>query len=125
MVAEKRSCHATHNTTNSFIDNTEELLRKCSTTPQLKLGIEILQSAESYEQEGQYNLALENYQKGLEILIPLLKKEPKGARKNLLTPQVNRWMGKAEAVKELISIQEKVLADSVSEIDTDKTCVVQ
>ena len=119
------SSKATYSPTNSFIDNTEELLRKCSTTPQLKLGIEILQSAESYEQEGQYKLALENYQKGLEILIPLLKKEPTGARKNILTPQVKRWMGKAEAVKELILIQEKVLADSVSEIDTEKTCVLQ
>merc|ERR1712061_807177 len=30
-------------------DNIDELIRKCSTTPQLKLGLEILQSAESYE----------------------------------------------------------------------------
>ena len=105
--------------------NIEELVRKCSTTPQLKLGLEILQSAESYQQESQYKLALENYEKGLEIIISLLKTEPKGERKNLLKPQIERWMDKAEAVKELIRIQEKVLADSSPEIDNEKTCVLQ
>jgi len=101
------------------------LIQKCSTTPQLKLGLEILLSAESYEKERQYKMALDNYQKGLELMIPLLKTEPKGERKTALTPQIKRWMTKAEAVKELISIQEQVLANSNVEIDSDKTCVLQ
>ena len=91
----------------------------------MKLGLEILQSAESYEKERQYKLALENYQKGLELMIPLLKTEPKGERKAALTPEIKRWMTKAEAVKELISIQEQVLAENTVEIDSEKTCILQ
>ena len=108
-----------------FVKDTEELIRKCSTTPQLKLGIEIIVSAESYESEGHYDSALKNYEKGLEILLPLLKTEPSGPRKHLLTTHVKRWMSKAEAVKQVIRIQEKVLADSAGEIDSEKTCVIQ
>jgi len=121
---------ASRETGNIYLDssppeNADDLIRKCSTTPQLKLGLEILQSAESYEKERQYKLALENYQKGLELMIPLLKTEPKGERKAALTPEIKRWMTKAEAVKELISIQEQVLAENTVEIDSEKTCILQ
>jgi len=110
---------------NHSLETIEDLIHKCSTTPQLKLGLEILLSAESYEKERQYKMALDNYQKGLELMIPLLRTEPKGERKAALTPQIKRWMTKAEAVKELISIQEQVLANSNVEIDSDKTCILQ
>ena len=116
------------NTSTSIDENNiEELIRQCSATPQLKLGIEVIQAAESYEKEGQYVVALENYERALGILIPLLNTEPKGPRRILLTPQINRWMSRAEAVKEQLSVQERVLADGIGSdsMDSEKTCVVQ
>ena len=116
------------NTSTSMDENNiEELVRQCSATPQLKLGVEVIQAAESYENEGQYSVALENYERALGILIPLLNTEPKGLRRNLLTPQIKRWMSRAEAVKELLSVQERVLADGIGSdsMDSEKTCVVQ
>jgi len=125
FVSSETKYHRSDSDKDNLSENIDDLIHKCSTTPQMKLGLEILLSAESYEKERQYKLALENYQKGLELMIPLLKTEPKGERKSALTPQIKRYMTKAEAVKELISIQERVLAESNVEIDSDKTCILQ
>lgn len=103
----------------------DELMKLSAATPQLKTALEIAQSAEFYEREGQYGPAIHRYQKSLGLLIPLLTTEPKGPRKNLLSVEVNRWMGRAEAVKELMSIQEKALADCEADSVTDKQCLIQ
>ena len=108
----------------------EELMRLCLMTPQMKTGLEIIQSAELYELEGQYAVAIEKYETALSILIPLLKSEPKGHRKTLLSTSLKRWMGKAEAIKELMIIQEKVMNDHLPHgtdgaSSFDKHCVVQ
>ena len=103
----------------------DELLKLSAATPALKTALEIAQSAEFYEKEAQYSTAIERYQKSLGLLLPLLSSEPKGPRKTLLASQVHHWMGRAEEVKELMKIQEKVLADSSSDSVNDKQCIVQ
>ncbi len=92
---------------------------------QLSPGLEIAQSAELYEKEGQYGIAIERYQKSLGLLLPLLSSEPKGPRKTLLAGEVNRWMSRAEAVKELMAIQNKALSDCEADSVTDKQCTIQ
>ena len=103
----------------------DELLKLSSATPALKTGLEIAQSAEFYEKEGQYGIAIERYQKSLGLLLPLLSSEPKGPRKTLLAAEVNRWMSRAESVKELMAIQNKALTDCEADSVTDKQCTIQ
>ena len=111
---------------NSFYNpKLDELLRLSSATPALKTALEIGQSAEFYEKEAKFGIAIERYQKSLGLLLPLLSSEPKGPRKALLASQVHRWMGRAEAVKELVKIQEKVQAQSEADSVSDKQCVIQ
>ena len=100
-------------------------MRLSAPTPALKTCLEIAQSAELYEREGQYGTAIERYQKSLGLLLPLLSSEPAGPRKTLLATQINTWMSRAEAVKELMKIQEKALADVEGESVSDKQCSIQ
>lgn len=51
-------------------------------------GLEIGAIAELYLAEGNYALALEKFQSCLGILVPLLRKEPPGRRRDLLHKQV-------------------------------------
>jgi len=109
----------------SFDDErVKELVRLCSVTPQLKTGLEIMQSAELYELEGQYSVALDKYQTALGIILPALSKEPKGQRKTLLHSETKGWMSRAEKVKEVIAIQEKVLSDSAIGSESNEKCVI-
>ena len=92
----------------------EELVRLCSaTSTKMQTGLEIAKAAEEYELEAKYRVAHEKYEVALGILIPLLQVEPAGRRKTLLHSEVKRWLGRAESVKELMSIQDRVLADAL------------
>ena len=105
-------------------DKVKELVRLCSVTPQLKTALEIMQSAELYELEGQYSVALEKYQIALGMILPALSKEPKGQRKVLLHSETKGWMSRAEKVKDVIAIQEKVLSDSAIGSESNEKCVI-
>lgn len=94
-------------------------------TPSLHTALEIAQSAELYDLEGQHTVAFEKYQTALGLLIPLLTKEPKSERKTLLTSEVKRWMTRAETLKDLKALEDKVLSDNVSESVLDKQCLIQ
>ncbi len=89
-----------------------EVMELCSMTPRMATGLEIAKAAEGYELDGKYEVALEKYQTSLGLLLPLLSTEPRGPRKTLLHAEVNRWMNRAECVKDLMQAQEKVLADA-------------
>ena len=109
----------------SFDDKkVKELVKLCSVTPQLKTALEIMQSAELYELEGQYPTALEKYQVALGMLLPALNKEPKGPRKTLLASETELWMSRAEKVKNVIAVQEKVLKDSAIGSESNDKCVI-
>ena len=102
----------------------KELVNLCSVTPQLKTALEIMQSAELYELEGQYKTALEKYQTALGMILPALNKEPKGHRKRTLHSQTKTWMDRAEKVKDVIAIQEQVLKDSAVGTESNDKCVI-
>ena len=107
-----------------FVTRTEELLKLCRNTPKLITAVEIGQSAELYDHEGQLDTAFDKYQSALGLLIPLLQNEPKGDRKTLLSGEIKRWMSRAETIKDLKSLETKsAQADSVDSLD--KNCRIQ
>lgn len=62
----------------------------CSSTPLLRDAVDIALTAQMYLAEGQYQLALQQFQASLGVLVPLLATEPQGPRKDLLYKQVCR-----------------------------------
>ncbi|XP_033339552.2 unc-51 like kinase 3 homolog Aduk isoform X2 [Megalopta genalis] len=87
-------------------------------------GLEIGETAEQYLAEGNYVHALERFQSCLGVLVPLLKKEPAGRRRDLLYKQVQLWMKEAESTKGLLAtrdIEESVQRGS----DSFEQCIIQ
>lgn len=110
----------------SKISKIEELVKMSQNTPNLKTGVEIAQSAELYDFEGQHGTALDKYQSALGVLIPLLANEPKGDRKTLLNQEIKRWMNRAETIKDLKALEDKCMSDSICEnANLDKQCLIQ
>jgi serine/threonine-protein kinase ULK/ATG1 len=112
--------------TNSENEAYDELFILSAGTPKLITALDIAKAAEAYELEGKYPVALEKYQTSLGMLLPLLSNEPAGKRKTMLHSEITRWMNKAECIKDMLNIQEKVLADSLaSDAGSDKQCSIQ
>ena len=106
----------------------DDLLLMSKNTPSLHTALEIGQSAEHYDLEGQQDVAFDKYQTALGLLIPLLSKEPKSERKTLLTLEVKRWMTRAETLKDLKNLQDKAMSDTISLGENtllDKQCSIQ
>lgn len=106
----------------------DDLLLMSKNTPSLHTALEIGQSAEHYDLEGQNDVAFDKYQTALGLLIPLLSKEPKSERKTLLTLEVKRWMTRAETLKDLKNLQDKAMSDTISFGENtllDKQCSIQ
>ena len=105
----------------------EELFNLCASNSKLQTGLEIAKAAEEYELEANYKVAQDKYKTALGILIPLLSEEPAGGRKTLLHAEVKRWLTRAECVKELLSIQDRVIAqNSALDVpDGGKQCSLQ
>merc|ERR1711971_649549 len=102
---------------------TDELLKLSRNTPPLYSALEIVQSAELYDQEGQADVAFEKYQTSLGLLLPLLSNEPKGDRKILLSQEIKKWMTRAETLKDFKALEDKAsLAEGEG---VDKTCRIQ
>lgn len=59
-----------------------------STTPSLKTALEIGMEAVQYDAEGSRSAAFERYEAALQNILPILAKEQKGRRKELLHQQV-------------------------------------
>lgn len=115
---------STKSTLSRLSSKTDELLRLSKNTPPLFSALEIAQSAELYDAEGQIDVAFDKYQSALGLLLPLLSKEPKGERKILLSQEVKRWMTRAETIRDYKAIQDKALAIA-DEVDDGKTCRLQ
>ncbi|XP_031828727.1 unc-51 like kinase 3 homolog Aduk isoform X2 [Nomia melanderi] len=110
------------NEQSSFVDR--ELRTLSKSTTKMADGLEIGEVAVQYLAEGNYALALERFQSCLGILVPLLKKEPAGRRRDLLHKQVQLWMKEAESTKGLLAtkdIEESVQRGS----DSFEQCMVQ
>lgn len=92
-----------------------------ASTPSVQDAMDIARQAELYSYEQNFPLALESFTSALNILVPLLKQEPNGKRKELLQQQVMDWMREAESIKGLVS------AHSLSENSktTHQHCTIQ
>lgn len=80
-----------------------ELCTLSKSTPGICGALEIGEVAEQYLSEGKYKLALEKFKSSLEVLVPLLAKEPPGRRRDLLHKQVQLWMKEGESTKALLA----------------------
>jgi len=76
-----------------------ELFELSKGTPGLRDGLEICTAAKNYQMEGDIAQAVDRYTAGLGVLVPLLQKEPKGARRDLLHNAVMHWLQQAETLK--------------------------
>lgn len=65
--------------------------------------MDIARQGELYSYEQNFHAALESFTTALNTLVPLLKQEPNGKRKDLLQQQVMDWMREAESIKGLVS----------------------
>lgn len=65
---------------------------------------------------------MESYKSALGTLVPLLQKEPKGPRRDLLYAQIKDWMDEAENIKALIDAHE---GDSGDHVEDHHACVIQ
>lgn len=82
--------------------------------------LEIGHQAELYSYEQNNSAALDRYTSALNILVPLLKQEPPGQRKEMLQKQVMEWMQEAESIKAL------VMAHNATDGKTDhQHCCIQ
>merc|ERR1719234_1873521 len=96
-------------------DTEGELDQLCASSPKLTTGLEVCRTGSLYLAQGEANLALERLTAGLGELVPVLQKEPKGRRRELLGRAVKGWMAAAEVAKEEVAMVTGEVAVSVGE----------
>ncbi|XP_014209923.1 serine/threonine-protein kinase ULK3 [Copidosoma floridanum] len=102
----------------------QELCVLGRSTANMLPALEIGDVAEQYLVEGNYELALEKFKSSLKVLVPLLKKEPPGRRKELLYKQIDKWMKEAESTKAFLITQDmENTAERASE--SQEQCLIQ
>ncbi|XP_065200670.1 serine/threonine-protein kinase ULK3 isoform X2 [Planococcus citri] len=101
----------------------KNLLDLCSKTPNLMTALEIGMNGQMYLAEGKYQLAYEKFESSLGILVPAIKSEPPGIRKELLYVQTREWLKQAESAKSLLSMKEN--EEQLSSTENRETCVIQ
>ncbi|XP_055323910.1 serine/threonine-protein kinase ULK3 [Sitodiplosis mosellana] len=100
--------------------NYKQLYSLFTSTPQVQHALEIGRQAELYSYEQNNSAALDRYTSALNVLVPLLKQEPSGQRREMLQKQVVEWMQEAESIKAL------VMAHNVTDSKTDhQHCCIQ
>lgn len=90
-------------------------------TPAVQNALEIGRQAELYSYEQNFSAALDCFTSALNVLVPLLKDEPNGKRKELLQKQVMDWMREAESIKSLVMAH--TLTDSKSDNHHQHCCI--
>uniref|UniRef100_A0A023F7A7 Serine/threonine-protein kinase ULK3 n=1 Tax=Triatoma infestans TaxID=30076 RepID=A0A023F7A7_TRIIF len=83
-------------------------------TPKMYDGLDVGYSAQMYLCEGKYREAIDKFMLALSLLIPVLRKEPCGKRRELLTIQVKEWLDQAESIKTLLKAN-----DELQQLDTN------
>lgn len=86
------------------IDKFKELSLLCNGTPAIADALEIGHAAELYMAEGQYQIALEKFEICLGVLVPGIREEPKGHRRDLLYSQIQLWLKAAEIAKAFVNV---------------------
>nr|XP_014285124.1 serine/threonine-protein kinase ULK3 isoform X2 [Halyomorpha halys] len=75
-------------------------------TPKVHDALEIGLTGQMYMSEGDYVTAYNKFEASLNVLIPHIKKEPPGQRKDLLVRQVQWWLTQAESAKALAAARD-------------------
>jgi len=99
-----------------------ELDQLCASSPKLTTGLEVCRTGTLYLAQGEANLALERLTAGLGELVPVLQKEPKGRRRELLGRAVKGWMAAAEVAKEEVAMVTGEVAATPGEGEGVKSC---
>ena len=99
-----------------------ELDQLCASSPKLTTGLEVCRTGTLYLAQGEANLALERLTAGLGELVPVLQKEPKGRRRELLGRAVKGWMAAAEVAKEEVAMVTGEVAAPAGEGEGVKSC---
>ncbi|XP_071794569.1 serine/threonine-protein kinase ULK3-like [Asterias amurensis] len=71
----------------------------------LQLALNVAHEAELQDAKENYESALKLYQDTLEQLIPILQSEPRGRRREVMNNEVQRYMGRAETIKQFLEIK--------------------
>lgn len=95
----------------------DELVQLGAATPRMRTALEIARTAEEYDLEGRYSVALEKYRMALEVLLAMVKGEPDGRRKKLLGAELKKWLERSEYISQALETQEKILAECSGTID--------
>lgn len=82
--------------------------------------LEIGRQGELYSYEQNNSAALDRYTSALNILVPLLRQEPAGLRKDALQKQIMEWMREAESIKALVMAH-----DATANRSTHQHCCIQ
>lgn len=72
--------------------NDSELRKQLISTPRLLEGFDIGCNAELFSMDGKKAQALPMFHQALQILLPLIKNEPKSARKDMLSKRVRLFL---------------------------------
>ncbi|XP_046640835.1 serine/threonine-protein kinase ULK3-like [Daphnia pulicaria] len=103
----------------------QELRSLASATPNLASALEIGKEGVQYDSEGQHVIALERYKAALDVMIPMLRHESKGRRRDLLHQQVTLWMERAEQLQEFHNLQQSQLEELQAEDASGQYCCIQ
>lgn len=87
-------------------DKTPGLKDLFQSTPKVYDALEIGLTGQMYMAEGDYLTAYNKFEASLNVLIPHIKKEPAGLRKDLLVRQVQWWLTQAESAKALAAARD-------------------
>lgn len=96
-----------------------------ASSPAIQHALDIGREAELVVGEKNYERALESFKSALGSLVPLLQKEPKGTRRDLLYHQIEAWMKEAERLKGLIEAKDAGAGDEPIESDGHDRCSIQ
>ena len=78
----------------------------------------------SQDAKENYESALKLYQDTLEQLIPILQSEPRGRRREVMNNEVQRYMGRAETIKQFLEVSLlPVLSTRDSDVDSSQNRV--
>ncbi|XP_063704865.1 serine/threonine-protein kinase ULK3 [Culicoides brevitarsis] len=102
----------------------QTLYTSSKSSPAICHALDIGRQAELYAHEKNFTTALQSFQSALGSLVPLLQKEPKGPRRDMLHSQIMEWMDAAENIKAYLEPKDESGANSSLD-DDHHACVLQ
>jgi len=119
-INEHTECNITTKIINDSAQQFTELRALSKGTQGLADGLEIISSARDYLLEGDIQQAVDKYTAGLSVLMPLLQKEPKGRRRDLLHACITSSLDQAETLKNSLLAESEAMQKSESSLPGEK-----